>query len=57
MTTGTGRIYVGSLEMSNNPIGRENTKIEMCGSAISNEGFGQSGLDSMLMGLIFMTFL
>ena len=34
MTSGTGRIYVGFLEMSNNPIGRLERKIEMCGSAI-----------------------
>ena len=34
MTSGTGRIYVGLLEMSYNPIGRLERKIEMCGSAI-----------------------
>ena len=32
------------------PIGRVNTKIEMCGSAICFEGFERSGLDSMLTG-------
>ena len=34
MTSGTGRIYVGFLEMSNNPIGRLERKIEMRGSAM-----------------------
>ena len=28
------KIYVSSLEMSYKPIGREETKIEICGSAI-----------------------
>ena len=39
--------YVEGIGLCYNPIGKENTKVEMCGSAIQNEGSGPNGLDGI----------
>ena len=43
-------VYVRHIEICDIPIGKEHTKVEMCGSAIWNEGFDKTRSESMLTG-------